>query len=77
MAISPLLQIRHMVVRRSSADVSIAYLLVLELGFLLWIGYGTALGNAVIAVPNAVAAMVGVVTMLVAWTYRHGAPVAD
>lgn len=73
MAISPTLQIRRMVVRRSSADVSITYLLVLELGFLLWIGYGIALGNPIIAVPNTVAAIVGAITMAVAWTYRHGA----
>ena len=77
MAISPLLQIRRMIVRRSSADVSITYLLVLEAGFLLWIGYGIALGNPVIAVPNSVAAIVGIVTMVVAWTYRHGAPATD
>ena len=52
MAISPLLQIRRMVERRSSADVSIAYLAVLEFGFLLWIGYGISLGNPVIADPE-------------------------
>ena len=73
MAISPLLQIRRMVVRRSSADVSIAYLLVLELGFLLWITYGISLGNPFIAFPNTVAAVVGGITMAVAWTHRHGA----
>jgi uncharacterized protein with PQ loop repeat len=72
MAISPLLQIRRMIDRRSSADVSIGYLLVLEPGFLLWIGYGLAIGNPVIAIPNSVAAIVGVVTMAVAWRYRHG-----
>ena len=72
MAISPLLQIRRMIDRRSSADISIGYLLVLEPGFLLWIGYGLAIGNPVIAIPNSVAAIVGVVTMAVAWTYRHG-----
>lgn len=72
MAVSPLLQIRRMIARRSSGDVSIAYLLVLEFGFLLWIGYGLALGNPFIALPNSVAAIVGAATMLVAWTYRHG-----
>jgi uncharacterized protein with PQ loop repeat len=78
MAISPLLQIRRMVERRSSADVSIAYLAVLEFGFLLWIGYGISLGNPFIAIPNSVAALVGAATMLVAWTLRHGpSPVAD
>jgi uncharacterized protein with PQ loop repeat len=72
MAISPLLQIRRMIDRRSSADVSIAYLAVLEFGFLLWIGYGIALGNPVIAIPNSVAALVGAATMAVAWALRHG-----
>lgn len=74
MAISPILQIRRMIERRSSADVSIAYLAVLQFGFLLWIGYGIALGNPVIAIPNAVAALVGAVTMTVAWFLRHGPP---
>jgi uncharacterized protein with PQ loop repeat len=72
MAISPLLQIRRMIERRSSADVSIAYLAVLEFGFLLWIGYGIALGNPVIAIPNSVAALVGAATIAVAWALRHG-----
>jgi uncharacterized protein with PQ loop repeat len=58
--------------RRSSADVSIAYLAVLEFGFLLWIGYGISLGNPVITLPNSVAAIVGAATMTVAWFLRHG-----
>ena len=72
MAISPILQIHRMVERRSSADVSIAYLAVLQFGFVLWIGYGIALGNPVIAIPNTVAALVGAVTMVIAWFLRHG-----
>ena len=67
-----LLQIRRMLGRHSSADVSIAYLAVLEFGFLLWVGYGISLGNPVIAVPNSVAAMVGAATILVAWSLRRG-----
>jgi len=70
MAISPLLQIRRMLARRSSGDVSITYLFVLEFGFFLWIGYGIALGNPFIIFPNSVAAIVGALTMLVAWGYR-------
>jgi uncharacterized protein with PQ loop repeat len=72
MAISPALQIRRMLARRSSGDVSITYLLVLEFGFFLWIGYGIALGNPFIVFPNCVAAVVGALTMLVAWIYRDG-----
>jgi uncharacterized protein with PQ loop repeat len=76
MAISPLLQIRRMLERRSSADVSIAYLAVLQFGFVLWVGYGIALGNPVIALPNSVAALIGALTMVVAWLLRSGAPPA-
>jgi uncharacterized protein with PQ loop repeat len=70
MAISPALQIRRMLERRSSADVSLSYLLVLEVGFLLWIAYGVSLPNAAIIVPNAVAVTVGLATILVARHFR-------
>jgi MtN3 and saliva related transmembrane protein len=71
MAISPLLQIRRMVERGSSADVSIAYLAVLQIGFTLWVGYGWSLGNLAIVVPNSVAFLVGVATILIALRFRE------
>jgi MtN3 and saliva related transmembrane protein len=71
MAISPLLQLRRMLHRRSSADVSITYLSVLQVGFTLWILYGWALGNPAIMIPNAVALVVGAATIVVAVRYRH------
>jgi uncharacterized protein with PQ loop repeat len=55
MGLSPLLQVRHMVSRVSSADVSLPFLLVLLAGFVLWLAYGVALGNAALIVSNAVA----------------------
>lgn len=55
MGLSPLLQVRHMVTRGSSADVSLPFLLVLLAGFVLWLAYGVALGNAALIVSNAVA----------------------
>ena len=55
MGLSPLLQVRHMVARGSSADVSLPFLLVLLAGFVLWLAYGVALGNAALIVSNAVA----------------------
>jgi len=72
MAISPMLQIRRMLERRSSADVSLAYLGVLQVGFTLWIAYGISLGNLALIVPNSVAFLVGVATVIVAVRYRHG-----
>lgn len=71
MALSPMLQVRRMLERRSSADVSISYLAVLQVGFTLWIAYGIALGNAAIVVPNTVAFVIGVATVIVAFRYRH------
>lgn len=70
MAISPLLQIRRMLARRSSGDVSITYLSVLQIGFTLWILYGWALGNPAIIVPNSVALVIGALTISIAVRYR-------
>jgi MtN3 and saliva related transmembrane protein len=70
MALSPVLQIRKMVQRRSSRDVSIAYLAVLLVGFALWVAYGAALENVAVMLPNAIAFCVGAATLLVAARYR-------
>lgn len=77
MALSPILQIRRMLERRSSADVSIAYLGVLQIGFTLWVAYGWALGNPAIMVPNGVAFLIGLMTIGIARRYRHGPGVSD
>ena len=71
MAISPLLQIRRMLNRRSSADVSITYLSVLQIGFTLWLFYGWALENPAIMIPNTVALVIGVATIVIAVRYRN------
>ena len=70
MGLSPLLQVRHMVARGSSADISLPFLLVLLVGFVLWLAYGVALGNPALIVPNCVAAVVSVATILVSLRYR-------
>ena len=70
MAIAPLLQIRRMLETRSSADVSLGYLWVLEIGFGLWMAYGISLANLAIVIPNSVALTVGLATILVARHFR-------
>ena len=55
MGLSPLLQLRRVVARGSSADVSLPYLGVLLVGFVLWLAYGIALANAALIVSNTVA----------------------
>lgn len=70
MALSPLLQMRRVLERRSSSDISISYLAVLQVGFTLWVAYGFALGNAAIVVPNSVAFVIGLATIAVSLRYR-------
>ena len=72
MALSPILQLRRILERRSSADISIAYLAVLQVGFTLWMAYGIALGNVAIIVPNSVAFLVGAATLAIAIRFRNG-----
>jgi uncharacterized protein with PQ loop repeat len=70
MAISPILQIRAIRAHRSSRGVSVGYQYVLLMGFILWLSYGIALHNPAIIIPNAVAVVVSVVTILVWLHYR-------
>jgi uncharacterized protein with PQ loop repeat len=74
MALSPTLQIRRIRRRRSSDDVSIGYLLIVTIGFSLWVAYGIAIRNAFLVVPNVVALLVGVTTIVVALRYRSTVP---
>ena len=70
MAVSPLLQIRAIRAHRSSRGVSVGYQYVLIVGFFLWLAYGIALDNIAIIIPNVVAAVVSLATILVSLRYR-------
>jgi uncharacterized protein with PQ loop repeat len=70
MATAPVLQIRRMFVTRSSQDLSLAYLGVLLVGFVIWISYGISLGNPALIVPNIVALIVTVATIVIALRFR-------
>jgi len=70
MALSPVLQIRRILHRRSSDDVCVGYLSVVTVGFVIWIAYGATIGNLVVMLPNTVALLVGVTTIVVALRYR-------
>jgi MtN3 and saliva related transmembrane protein len=72
MAISPILQIRRMRRTRSSYDVSLQYLTLLDLGFVLWVAYGASISNWVVAGTNTASFSVMTVTILVALRYRRG-----
>ena len=71
MALAPALQIRNMLTHRSSRGISIGYLLVLLVGFVLWFAYGIALANPAIIVPNTIAFVVGATTIAVAVRFRR------
>lgn len=70
MALAPLLQVRRMVRRRSSADVSVGYLAVLLPGFLLWVAYGVASDDIALVIPNALAALIATSAIAVAVRLR-------
>lgn len=71
MAISPVLQIRRMRATGSSADLSIGYLAVLQPGFILWMSYGLAIGNAALVISNTTALVFGLLTMVLAVRLRR------
>lgn len=71
MAVSPVLQIRKIVLHRSSHGISLGYMTVLFVGFLLWLAYGIALENWALILPNIVAAIVIAATMVVVRRYRR------
>ena len=74
MGLSPVLQIRRMLTKRSSRDLSVGYFLILLVGFLLWICYGIVVRNPVLIVPNSISFVAGAVTVIVALRLRPGRP---
>ena len=80
MAIAPTLQIRRMRRTRSSNDVSLIYLSLLDVGFVLWLAYGLGLGNLAMIVRNCASLTFMTLTIAVALFYRrqrHVAPAPE
>ena len=74
MGVSPLLQVRRMLQRQSSADVSIGYLFILFPGFALWIAYGLASRDFALVIPNIVSLVICAITIGYALKLRRPAP---
>ena len=70
MAVSPLLQVREIRRRRSSAGISIGYFVVLLVGFALWVAYGLARHDLPLVLPNSLALLVTTFTIVVALRHR-------
>jgi uncharacterized protein with PQ loop repeat len=71
MGIAPVLQIRRMLRRRSSQDVSVGYFTILLVGFVLWIAYGAAAGIIALVIPNIVALLTGAAVVIIALLLRR------
>ena len=69
MGLAPVLQIREIRKRGSSLGLSMGYMLVLLLGFVLWVAYGVSGNEWPVIVPNAIA--LAVMTTTIATALRH------
>jgi MtN3 and saliva related transmembrane protein len=70
MGLAPILQLRTILRRRSSADVSIGYLAVLLAGFVLWLAYGISIGDTPLIITNVVALSASTATFIAVLIYR-------
>jgi uncharacterized protein with PQ loop repeat len=71
MSLGPLLQARKMKQRRSSGDISILYIIVLVVGFSLYLAYGISISNRLLIITNTVSIAATATTLLIALTYRN------
>jgi MtN3 and saliva related transmembrane protein len=70
MAVAPALQIRQIRRRGSSIGLSLGYMSVLLVGFVLWTAYGFAGWDWPLIVPNTIALAVMVTTIATALRHR-------
>jgi uncharacterized protein with PQ loop repeat len=71
MSLSPLFQIRRVLERQHSDDVSIAMPAVIAVGAAAWIAYGVAADDIYLIVPNVVGVITNVTSVFVAHRYRQ------
>ncbi|HEV2591582.1 MAG TPA: PQ-loop repeat-containing protein [Gaiellaceae bacterium] len=69
MGVAPALQIREIRRRKSSVGLSLSYMLVLLIGFVLWVAYGVSRNEWPVIVPNAIA--LAVMTTTIATALKH------
>ena len=76
MSMAPLLQARRVRQLQDSSEVSVAFFLVIITGSAVWLLRGVVTADPVLIIPNLVAVVVEVVTLLVILNYRQGVPPA-
>jgi MtN3 and saliva related transmembrane protein len=69
MAMAPVLQIREIRRRKSSLGLSLGYMFVLLVGFVLWVAYGVSGTQWPVIVPNVIA--LGVMVTMIATVLKH------
>lgn len=70
MGLAPLLQVRVIVRDRSSEGVSVGWVLILLIGFLLWLTYGIVNRDVPLIISNVVAAVVTTTLLVTIRRYR-------
>ena len=70
MGLAPVLQIREIRKRKSSLGLSLGYMLVLLVGFVLWVAYGVSGTEWPVIVPNAIALAAMAATIATALRHR-------
>lgn len=75
MAVSPLLQIRLILRTKDSSSVSLGWMIVLLIGYILWFSYGLAFNTLPLIIANSCAVIVGAALIVTVLIYRR--PQAD
>lgn len=74
MALAPILQIRLILRTKDSSNVSLGWMLVLLVGYLLWFSYGIVFNTIPLIIANAVSAVVGTALIVLILMYRRPRP---
>lgn len=71
MALAPLAQVRRLVINRSASDVSLGFLVILQIGFVFYLAYGMSIENRLLIVTNTVSILTNGATLTVAMRLRR------
>lgn len=70
MSLSPLFQVRRVLERGQSDDVSQLFPLVIAMGAAAWVAYGLSTSDPYLIVPNVVGVITNVATLVIVRRYR-------
>jgi MtN3 and saliva related transmembrane protein len=70
MALAPLLQVRIVIRRRNSEGASATWIVILLVGFILWLCYGISTGDRPLIITNSASSLIALATLAVIVRYR-------